>query len=105
MYITSDSAYLEVCAPYTNVPLIAQERFLQANDGMYVNKTRRQQQAGSTAGAKRHSHSQENALMSSSRLAHMPTVSGATACVQHVMQHLTLLPFTARSPNSNTYVC
>ncbi|KAL0050639.1 hypothetical protein WJX82_003908 [Trebouxia sp. C0006] len=49
-------------------------RLQQANDGMYVNKIRRQQQAGSTAGAKRHSHSQENALMSSSRLAHMPTV-------------------------------
>ncbi|KAL0021454.1 hypothetical protein WJX79_002812 [Trebouxia sp. C0005] len=49
-------------------------RLQQANDGMYVNKIRRQQQAGSTAGAKRHSHSQENALMSSTRLAYMPTV-------------------------------
>ncbi|KAL0032035.1 hypothetical protein WJX77_001643 [Trebouxia sp. C0004] len=43
-------------------------RLQQANDGMSVNKIRRQQQAGSTAGAKRHSYSQENALMSSSRL-------------------------------------
>jgi len=72
--------------------LIMQEWSVQANDGMYVNKIRRQQQASSTAGAKCHSHSQENALISSSRLVHMPTVSGATACVQHVMQRLMLLP-------------
>ena len=65
--------------------LIMQEWCVQANDGLYVNKIRRRQQTGSTVGAKHHSHSQENALMSSSGLAHLPTVSGATACVHHIM--------------------
>jgi len=91
-YVTSDHVSLKVCTLCNNVPLIMQEWSVQANDGMYVNKIRRQQQASSTAGAKCHSHSQENALISSSRLVHMPTVSGATACVQHVMQRLMLLP-------------
>ncbi len=81
--MASDRAYLGVRTPCANVPLIMQEWSVQANDGMYVNKIRRQQQAGSTAGAKRHSHSQEIALMSSSGLARMSIVSGATAYVQY----------------------